>query len=181
MKKSLRRLITLIVLATCLTSLKSYAEEIRNEVQLETQEDLESEIEAVKRIRPIQDLSLELPSERIARLNGETGVFFDLSQFKTILEIYSNYISIADENIMLNEEYYALDVEYQSCLTQVERADKVIEGLGDNSERLTNILSKEIKEQKKSNNTDVIWGTIIGAGGIVVGTALGILIGLAVQ
>jgi len=172
-------LIMLGMLMSCSFSQMSYAENKENALELELTTDVESEIETAKRTYPVINLDLELPKEKIVEFNGEPGVFFTLSQFQTILAIYSSYISIADENMMLNEDLYYLNLEYESCLAELETSDKMINTIANDSKKLISIVHDQSQREEKNDNRRFFVRTLIGAGGVVVGLAVGLLVGMA--
>lgn len=157
----------LIVLMSCLLSLKSYAE------------DIEAELEAIRLVEPELDLGLQLPPEKTTILNGENIIYFSLEDYKVIAAIYANYIALADENIMLGEELYTVDSQLESCLDEEEMADKTITKLHKNSDRVLDIMERQVEKEEKDRRRRFLVGSLAGGGGVIVGVAAGLLIGLA--
>jgi hypothetical protein len=122
---------------------------------------------------------LELPKEKIVQFSGEAGVFFTLDQFQTILAIYSNYISLADESLVLDEDLYFLNLQYDSCLSDLETSEKMINIFASKTKKLINIVYEQSKREEKNNNKRLLVRTLIGTGGVVLGVAIGLLVGMA--
>lgn len=181
MKRSLKRLIVLMISLSFVISPMSYAKNNELELKVELDPDIESELETLRLVEPVINTDLELPKEKIIQINGEPGVFYNLAQFQTILAIYSSYISLVDENMMLGEDMYAADIQYELCLTQLANADDVINTLDRNANNMAEVIKEQERTDRKNSNSRALFSTLVGAGGVVVGIVAGVLLGIAIN
>lgn len=80
---------------------------------------------------------------------------------------------------MLDEDLYYLNLQYDSCLNEVETSDKMVQVLAKDSKRMINIIYEQSKRAEEKTNKELLFRTLIGTGGLVVGVAVGLLIGMA--
>ncbi len=123
-------------------------------------------------------INLDLPKPKLLEKNEKELYLYNTQEYKRILIIYNNYISlghqllkqmalniITEQNVLIEKEKYNI-CEYAFAEVQEDR------------EFIYKVREQEEKEYKVAKSKDKIKTILFTTGGVAVGAAIGIIIGV---
>ena len=124
------------------------------------------------------DFNIDLPLEIKHEVDGQLLYSFEPDDYRLILKIFKNYTVLSEAHFILLEEIELLEYDAAMLLTALRKCNVVLTDVNDDREFIYQLREDDIEKAKKKERKQALKTILLTGGGIVVGTALGILIGI---